>query len=458
MTHIEAGFSGKVISPQKGVSLAGYFNNRFNRGVHDDLYAKAMVLSAATGDRAVLIVADNAMIFPDVVADIRRRVCERTGISGQNVFVQATHTHNAPILKAGTWVDFSPDYCEFFVTQSVEAACEAVDRMQPVTFSLAEGEERRMAFCRRFVMRDGTVATNPPKDSPDIMEPEGNPDYYFGVLVARDLSGKIVAVLAHCTNHVDTTGGDLVSADWPGVLCRHVAESLDSRPPVFLLNGMAGNVNHIDLNNPSQQSSFEEAQRIGKVYGETAMRLIRTKLQLLEVADIGLGRVMVELPRMRLTEEELREAKETLAKTPITENRDTLHSADLAKGNSIVAALFAGKKLKFATENIASETVEVAAMRIGDLLMTGLPFEPFSEIAMQIRARSPFKHTFTLGLLNGFYGYVGTWESAQRPGGMETLGGIDCLRRFLPEAADRLIDAAVGLAESLTGSETDDKK
>ncbi len=457
MTHVEAGFSERVISPERGISLAGYFNNRFNRGVHDDLYTKAMVLSAGDA-RTVLIVADNVMIISDVVEDIRRRVCERTGIPEHNVFIQATHTHNAPVLKTGTWVDFSPAYREFFVEQSVEAVCEAADRMQPVTFSIAEGEERSVAFCRRFIMRDGTVATNPPKDSPDIVGPEGGPDYYFGVLVASDLSGKIVAVLAHCTNHVDTIGGDLVSSDWPGVLCRHVAESLDSRPLVFLLNGMAGNVNHIDLNNPSRQSSFEEADRIGRIYGETAMRLIRTELQPLEVADIGVGLVMVELPRVRLAEEELRETAETLAITPISENRDTLHSVDLAKGNSIVAALFAKKKLEFAQENLASETVEVGGMRIGDLLMVGLPFEPFSEIAMQIRARSPFKHTFTLELLNGSYGYVGTREAAERPGGMETLGGIECLRRFLPEASDRLVDATIGLAESLTGSETGDKE
>ncbi len=449
MTHVEAGFSERVISPEKGISLAGYFNNRFNRGVHDDLYSKAMVLSASSA-RAVLIVADNALVFSEVVEDIRQRVCSRAEIPEQNIFVQATHCHNAPVLKAGSWADFSPAYREFFVEQSVEAACEAADRMQPVTFEIAEGEERRVAFCRRFIMRDGSIATNPPKDSPDIVGPEGSPDYYFGVLVASDLSGKIVAVLAHCTNHTDTIGGDLVSADWPGVLCRHVAEGLDSRPLVFLLNGMAGNVNHIDLNNPSQQSSFEEAQRIGRIYGETTMRLIRTKLHPMEVAGIGVRLVMVELPRVRLTDEELHEAKETLAITPISENRDTLHSADLAKGNSIVAALFAEKKLEFAKENIASETVEVSGMRIGDLLMAGLPFEPFSEIAMRIRTRSPFKHTFTMGLLNGACGYLGTREAAERAGGMETLGGIECLRRFLPEASDRLVDAAVGLAESLT--------
>ena len=448
MARIDAGFSSRAVSPSKGVSLAGYFNNRFNRGVHDDLYTKAMALSDGN-NRAVLIVADNTYVDPEVVRTIRQRVCARTAIPEANVLIQATHTHTSPVLKPGTWVDYSPEYGELFVEQSTEAAVEAVDRMQPVIFEIAEGEERRVAFCRRFLMRDGTVATNPPKDSPDIVETEGSPDYDFGVLVAKDLSGKIVAVLAHCTNHVDTIGGDLVSADWPGVLCRQLSESLDSRPTVFLLNGMAGDVNHFDINNLSQEASFAEAERIGEIYAETAMSLIRSKLQPLEVESIGVGQVMVELPRLTLTEDALREARETLEKTPISEDRDALHSVDLAKGNSLVAALFAEKNLQFAEENLASETVEVGGMRIGDLLIAGLPFEAFSKIGKEIKARSPFKHTFALGLFNGHHGYLATREAVQRPGGMETVAGIEDLRRFLPDASDRLTEAAVELAESL---------
>ena len=454
---IEAGFSQKVISPEKGVSLCGYFNNRYNRGIHDDLLAKTMVVSDGR-TRGALVVADNAIIYTEVVRRLRAEIAPRTGIAESNIFVQATHTHTAPALKAGGWVDFSPAYLDHFVAQVTAAAVEASDAVQPVTFAIAEAKAPPVAFCRRFIMRDGTVATNPPKDSPDIVRPEGTPDDYFAVVAVRNLSGEIVAVLVHCTNHVDTVGGDLVSADWPGVLCRQVTDNVDAHPYTILINGMAGNVNHRDIKNPEEQYGFAEAERIGAAYAEKALELLRTEPRPLDAAAIAFGRTLVDLPRLELTEHQIGKARAILETTPIPDELPLLHSVDIAKSNEIVAALFAREQLKFAAENIASQPAEVAAMRIGNLLLIGLPFEPFSEIGVEIRRRSPFKHTFALGLLNGKGGYLGTREAAERQGGMETFPGVDCLRCFVPEAADMLTDAAAGLANSLAEQGSSDKK
>lgn len=446
--HIRAGFSERAISPEQGVSLCGYFNNRYNRGSHDDLYAKAMAVSdgKTTG---VMIAADNAMVFAEVVGRIRKEISPRAGIPEHNIFVQATHTHTAPVLKAGTWVEFSPPYLEYFVKQTVAAALEAHAAMQPVTFAIAEGEERRVAFCRRFIMRDGSVATNPPKDSSDIVGPESPIDHSFAVIVVKNLFGAIIGVLLHCANHVDTIGGDLVSADWPGVLCRIVTENLTSHPQTMLLNGMAGNINHYDINDLEQENGFAEAERIGSIYAGTALNLLRTGLQPLEISSIDVGHVIVDLPRLKLTEQQIRDAGAILERPPLPPELPTLHSVDLAQGSEIVSALFARKQLGFAGENIASEAVEVSAMRIGDLLLIGFPMETFSEIGMEIKKRSPFRHTFPLGILNGKKAYLGTREAAERPGGMETFPGVDCLRRYVPEAADMLTNAAEELAQSL---------
>ena len=394
-----------------------------------------------------LVVADNALVNAAVVERIRSEAAPRTGIPEANIFVQSTHTHTAPSLQENGWIDFSPVYLEHFVEQTVAAVLEAHEARQPVTFAIAEGEERRLAFCRRYIMRDGSVMTNPPKDSPDIVRPEGTPDYSFAVVAIRNLSGEIVGVLVHCTNHTDTVGGDLVSADWPGVVCKYVTDNIQSHPPAILLNGMAGNVNHFDISDLNQQYGFPEAERIGSAYGETALRLLQTGLAPLDVSSIGFGRVIVDLPRVKLTEQQLDEARATLARTPIPEELPDLHSVDLAVGNEIVMALFAMRQLEFAEENRASEAVEVGAMRIGELLMVGLPVEAFSEIGMEIKRRSPFKHTFALGILNGAHGYLATKEAAERPGGMETFPGV--VRRFVPEAALMLTDAAEKLANSV---------
>ncbi len=448
INHIKAGFGQQVVSPEEGISLAGYFNNRYNRGIHDDLYAKAMVLSDG-GTMAALVVADVVGVPAQVVDRIRREVAAETDLPAKNVFVQATHTHTGPVLQAGLSVDFSPAYLDNFVNQTITAIIEAREAMEPVSFAIAESEESRVAFCRRYIMRDGTVVTNPPKDSPDIVRPEGTADPYFAVVAIRNLSGEIVAVLIHCTNHTDTTGGDLVSADWPGVLCNYITENVDTHPPAMLLNGMAGNVNHFDINNLDQQYGFSEAQRVGTIYAQTALSLLETKLEPLAVDRISIDSVMVELPRVKLTEQQLAEARATVQKTPIPDELPLLHSVDLAVRNEIVLALFAQRQLEFAQEDKSSEIVEAGALCIGQLLLAGLPFEPFSEIGMEIKKRSQFQYTFPLGLLNGVYGYLGTKDAAERPGGMETIPGVEYLRRFVPEAANILTDAIAKLAKSL---------
>ena len=447
--QIQAGFSEKVISPDKGVSLCGYFNNRYNVGIRDDLYAKAIAVSDGQTTFA-LVVADNTLVFSDVVSSIRGQVAQQTGIPEHHVLVQATHTHTAPVLKPGFWVDFSPAYLEYFIEQAVAAVLQAHAEMEPVTFDIAEGEESRVAFCRRFIMRDGTAATNPPRNSPDIVRPESEIDHSFAVVAVKNLSGDILGVLVHCANHVDTIGGDLVSADWPGVLCRMVTEGLPSRPQTMLLNGMAGNVNHFNINDPEQSDFSEsEAEKVGTAYGETGLSLLQTAAHPLAVSSIGAGHVIVDLPRLQLTQEQVAEAEAIVARIPIPRELTFLHSADVTRNNDIVRALFAGKQLEFARENRCSEHVEVSGVRIGDLLIVGLPFEAFSEIGMEMKRRSPFEHTFALELLNGSHGYLAPREAAERPGGMETFPGVDCLRSFVPEAADMLTDAAEGLAQSL---------
>jgi hypothetical protein len=57
------------------------------------------------------------------------------------------------------------------------------------------------------------------------------------------------------------------------------------------------------------------------------------------------------------------------------------------------------------TEPIA---VEIQGIRIGDFFLVTFPGEPFAEIALRIKERSPFEHTFVAGYSNGHLGYAPT--------------------------------------------------
>lgn len=52
--------------------------------------------------------------------------------------------------------------------------------------------------------------------------------------------------------------------------------------------------------------------------------------------------------------------------------------------------------------------IPVRVLRINDAVLWGSPVELFCEIALRVRAESPFRHTFFLGYCNGWMGYLPT--------------------------------------------------
>jgi hypothetical protein len=56
---------------------------------------------------------------------------------------------------------------------------------------------------------------------------------------------------------------------------------------------------------------------------------------------------------------------------------------------------------------------------IGDLGVASIPFEVFAEIGLEVKAKSPFKQTFVVGLADGYWGYLPT-PAQHELGGYET--------------------------------------
>ena len=95
---IQVGAASATVNPPNGAFLAGYDTNRRSTGVHDDLYAKAVVFH--DGESAVaLVVLDGISIQYDTASEIRRaasRAVSKITLPPERIIVQATHTHCAP--------------------------------------------------------------------------------------------------------------------------------------------------------------------------------------------------------------------------------------------------------------------------------------------------------------------------------------------------------------------------
>ena len=97
--ELKVGSAAVVITPPLGTPLAGYYETRISDAVHDDLYAKALVLECG-GTRAAMVSCDLISMPITVTAEARKIIEQQTGLKPDQVMISATHAHTGPILPA----------------------------------------------------------------------------------------------------------------------------------------------------------------------------------------------------------------------------------------------------------------------------------------------------------------------------------------------------------------------
>ncbi|HTN68018.1 MAG TPA: neutral/alkaline non-lysosomal ceramidase N-terminal domain-containing protein [Dysgonamonadaceae bacterium] len=124
------------------VWIAGFSNNRPANGIHDDVWARTMVI--CDGNTRVAIVALDAIGFMhDEVVDVRNRIAAEAGIS--YAIISSTHTHEGPDLM-GLWgksplkSGVDPEYMNFVKQQIVKSVETAVKNIRPARLEVSEDE------------------------------------------------------------------------------------------------------------------------------------------------------------------------------------------------------------------------------------------------------------------------------------------------------------------------------
>src|SRR5689334_8945477 len=101
-----AGIGKICISPAPGAPLAGFAARQgMAAGVHDDLFARALVLE--NRGQAVALVSVDVLALPNhFVARVRTAINECLGIETEGVMIASTHTHAGPVTIT---TFFNPD-------------------------------------------------------------------------------------------------------------------------------------------------------------------------------------------------------------------------------------------------------------------------------------------------------------------------------------------------------------
>ncbi|MDI6829662.1 MAG: neutral/alkaline non-lysosomal ceramidase N-terminal domain-containing protein, partial [Armatimonadota bacterium] len=383
-------------------SLAGYFYDRKSTAIHDDLLAKAVVFDNGK-TKVAICVCDLLWIQSYQTAEVRKLVHEKTGIQPDNIMVSATHTHTGPETRVHQpLAPTNDEYIKELPRLIANAIIEANSNMKAATVKLGEEYEDRIAFNRRYRMKDGSVRFNPGKLNPDILGPDGPIDPQVNVLRIDGKDGQPIAILANYALHVDVMGGCEISADFPGEMSRIVSSVYESKPLVIFLQGAQGNINHINVSDPRNQSGWKEVVRIARVLAGKVLAASELSSSM-STEVLAAKRSILNILYHPLTDQLRKRAAEIQAMPNPSE-------FDLAQAKLIEKYDLDGKNAE----------VELQVIRVGDTAFVGIPGEYFVEYGISIKEWSPFAQTFVVGLANACFGYIPT-QDAFYPGTYETM-------------------------------------
>ena len=460
MSAFQVGFARVNINPELGTPIAGYYVRRFARGFLDDLQVNTM--ACALGENRVLMISiDSCGTHKPLADQLRQDVSAATGVPVSNVFVHTTHSHTAAInnpeqLARNAAGDPSSiqgyeqvvRYVEFLRHRVVDSAVMALNDLKDATMGFIQGwAPERVAYIRRYKMKDGSTMTCPPINDPNIDHPIGQLDQRVHVL-RFDREGGDTVVLVNYGLHADTVNGDLISSDWPGWMRRTVENVLDGTKCIYF-NGAEGDVgsthvfpeggdmNDTEISFDNEMKSPGMARFVGRALAGTVLQ-VYDKVEYVPVDRLEVLAKVVTVPANVPKPEEL----------PLAHKYNDLHKAgrdDLIPYTAMELTTVVAEAARMCQlENGPySFDLELTGIALGPVALLGIPGEPFTDIGVQIKDTPGWKAILPCSLTNGSMGYF-PMRSAFDEGGYEARAS-----RYVATVAEDLVSGAKKILKEL---------
>ncbi len=428
---MRVGRAAVKITPPLGTPMGSSYGLTISQGVHDDLYAKALVLEQ-DGVKTAVVACDTVSLRGAIVAEARRLIESRTSLKGAQVIMSATHCHAGPqmhplFLKqvGGNGERLGLEYIGRLPGLIAESVRLAEADLTPARVAAAISCEKSLVFNRRFLMKDGSVRMNPGRLNPESVRPVGVVDCDLSVVYFESLESRPLVTLVNYPLHVAIVGGNRFSSDYPGVLSRMLAEVKGEDMLTIFTNGTSGNINHIDFGRKEQLGGNQESARVGIVLAAAVLKSY-TDLRAINTQPLKVRTDKVHLPIPSVSESEVTQAREIMSKYGKT------------AGPPFDDVVRAWRVLDLEELRGKPMETEVQAITLGDeLALVGFPGDAFVETGLSIKTNSPFPLTIVCEQSgNGSISYVPN-RRAFPEGGYEVISA-----RFLPGGAELLIDAA----------------
>lgn len=282
------------------VWIAGFSNSKPANGIHDDTWARTMVIDDGT-TRLAIVALDAIGFMHDDVVDVRKMLPVSLGIT--YTIIASTHTHEGPDLM-GIWgkslfkSGVNSDYMAHVKAQILNSVITAVENRRPARFEFSEDAE-------------GAVPLVKDTRTPEIFD--------SGMRMIRAVereSGETLGSLITWANHPETLWSKnlLVSSDFPHYVREGVEKGVFNGDSLaqqgiggvaLYLNGALGGLmcTHptLAVTDPFTgeeflEPSFEKAEAQGKQLSLLALNAMDNPSTVIDSAAISLVVRSLKLP------------------------------------------------------------------------------------------------------------------------------------------------------------------
>ncbi|NOZ20381.1 MAG: hypothetical protein GXP25_04750 [Planctomycetes bacterium] len=278
---MRAGFYERDVTPPVGIYLAGYPSRKSgSEGVMDPLYLRIVAMEDDAGERVVLVTADLLKFPKDMAWRLKAWAEGAVGLKSASLVINLSHTHCAPGLFHQECYAHWPVDIEYvkgleqWIREGIQAALEDLKPAR-ITFGIGEAH---FGVCRRQADPElgGKVRLGVNEDG--YYDPDLPVMAFYG-----EGAEQPKAVLYSYACHPTSRSGQMISADWPGVVSRGIKQALGNDVMTLFVQGAGGSVGprkHERGSTPEEYDAYWLAE--GKKIAEfaTSDRMQDTDLRL----------------------------------------------------------------------------------------------------------------------------------------------------------------------------------
>lgn len=419
-----AGAAKTDITPPLGTFINGDFLTHYARYVHDSLFAKALVLQHGSTTIAIIVV-DICLMQKDFTDGVRWEITNQAGIPFQHILISSTHTHAAGSVAPAYLAPADLAYTKKLPGLILQAVHQAMQNLRPAKTAFGNVDVPEHVRCRRYIMQEGfrainpvtgkvdRVKTNPFENGHLVKEGAAPTDPQVSYLAVKGLDDKWICVLGNYSLHyVGDWDNGTISADYFGDFSRLIQRKLNAGEDFVgvMSNGTSGDINIWEFDNagnyPAQK--FKKSELIGNDIAEKISRSVDDiKWDNTPVLKVRYDELTIALRKPSF--EELENAKAVVSES---------NYENLQVDQEGLRRIYAREQIllnEFPDEIL----FPLQAIMIGTGVIAGLGGEIFAETGLWLKENCPVEKYFTIGLANGYWGYLPPAHELER-GGYET--------------------------------------